>query len=186
MRVNARHRRRSRELLWERRGSGRGSERREPPLAPAVNELARPERGAARNLLGMAMSEASATLHEAPDRLRPETIDRHRAFVSIIEELEAADWYDQRVDAAADEELRQILAHNRDEEKEHAAMLLEWLRRRDEPLDRHLRQYLFQPGSISERAEALEVNQEDGEQAGGRKSDGSLGIGGLRGRASQR
>ncbi|HLN04667.1 MAG TPA: ferritin, partial [Acidimicrobiales bacterium] len=67
----------------------------------------------------------SAGLHEPEDRLSPETIDRHRAVVSIQEELEAVDWYDQRVEAATEAELASILAHNRDEEKEHAAMMLE-------------------------------------------------------------
>ena len=78
----------------------------------------------------------SAGLHEPEDRLSPATINRHRAVVSIQEELEAVDWYDQRVDATDDAELASILAHNRDEEKEHAAMLLEWLRRHDPVLDR--------------------------------------------------
>lgn len=124
------------------------------------------------------MAGASTTLHESPDDLRPETIDRHRAFVSLMEELEAADWYDQRVDAAADEELRAILAHNRDEEKEHAAMILEWLRRRDPLLDEHLRTYLFTEGSIL----AIE---EKAEQAGvatpaDTPADDSLGVGSLR------
>jgi len=70
-------------------------------------------------------------------------MDRHRAIVSLMEELEAVDWYDQRIDAARDPELRAILAHNRDEEKEHAAMVLEWLRRRDPKWDEQLRDYLF-------------------------------------------
>ena len=77
------------------------------------------------------MAGSSASLHEDAAALKPETIDRHRAVVSIMEELEAVDWYDQRVDAAHDQELKEILAHNRDEEKEHAAMMLEWLRRHD-------------------------------------------------------
>ena len=77
------------------------------------------------------------------------TLDRHRAFASLQEELEAGDWYDQRVDAAQDEELKAILAHNRDE-KEHAAMLLKWLRRRDPKLDEHLRTYLFTNAPILE------------------------------------
>ena len=93
----------------------------------------------------------SAGFHESTDVLKPETMDRHRAIVSIMEELEAADWYDQRVDAAQDDELRAILAHNRDEEKEHAAMLLEWLRRRDPALDRMLRRYLFIDKPVLER-----------------------------------
>ena len=67
-----------------------------------------------------------------------------------MEEFEAIDWYGQRIDAATDDELRQILAHNRDEEKEHAAMVLEWLRRHDPELDRHLRTYLFTEGNITQ------------------------------------
>ncbi len=96
------------------------------------------------------MPQASAGFHESTDVLKPETLDRHRAIVSIIEELEAVDWYDQRVDAATDDELRAILAHNRDEEKEHAAMLLEWLRRRDPQLDQQLRKYLFSKKPVLE------------------------------------
>ncbi len=119
------------------------------------------------------MAESSATLHEKSDDLEPETIDRHRAIVSLMEELEAVDWYDQRIDAAADAELRAILAHNRDEEKEHAAMVLEWLRRRDAALDEELKTYLFTEGPIAER----EDEEGDGAAAGG---DGSLGIGSLK------
>lgn len=81
------------------------------------------------------MAASSASLHEPEEKLKPGTIDRHRAIVSLMEELEAVDWYDQRVDAADDDELRAILAHNRDEEKEHACMTLEWLRRHDPKLD---------------------------------------------------
>lgn len=121
------------------------------------------------------MAESSTTLHEAREDLRPETIDRHRAWVSLMEELDAVDWYDQRVDAADDDELRAILAHNRDEEMEHAAMVLEWLRRRNANVDEQLRTYLFTEGPI------LEV---EGEAQGGGASapptDGSLGIGSLR------
>ncbi|MDY6945415.1 MAG: encapsulin-associated ferritin-like protein, partial [Pseudomonadota bacterium] len=91
---------------------------------------------------------SSESLHESAKALRPETIDRHRAVSSLMEELEAVDWYDQRIDAATDEELKRILAHNRDEEKEHAAMVLEWLRRRDAKLDEHLRTYLFTKKSV--------------------------------------
>lgn len=129
------------------------------------------------------MAGASATLHESPDDLRAETIDRHRAFVSLMEELEAIDWYDQRVDAATDEELRAILAHNRDEEKEHAAMVLEWLRRRDPLLDEHLRTYLFTEGSIL----AIEEQAEQTAQATSAVApvDGSLGIGSLRAEVGQ-
>ena len=99
---------------------------------------------------------ASDMLHESSDVLAPETIDRHRAIVSIMEELEAIDWYDQRVDAATDAELKAILAHNRDEEKEHASMVLEWLRRRDSKVDQFFREYLFSEGSITEREQESE------------------------------
>ena len=85
----------------------------------------------------------SVGLHEAEDRLDRATMDRHRALTSLQEELEAIDWYDQRIDAAEDAELKQILAHNRDEEKEHAAMVLEWIRRRDDVLSKELKDYLF-------------------------------------------
>lgn len=95
----------------------------------------------------MANSEG---LHEDAASLRAETIDRHRALTSLQEELEAADWYDQRVDAATDPDLAAILAHNRDEEKEHAMMLLEWLRRNDPVLDAHMRTYLFTDAPITE------------------------------------
>jgi ferritin-like protein len=122
------------------------------------------------------MAASSAQFHESPEELKPETRDRHRAIVSLMEELEAVDWYDQRIDAAQDAELRAILAHNRDEEKEHAAMVLEWLRRRDPQLDEHLRNYLFIEGSVLEREEQLE----GGADAGGAGGDGSLGIGSLR------
>ena len=74
---------------------------------------------------------ANEGLHEELSDLSEETRDMHRAIVSLMEELEAVDWYNQRVDAAKDDELKAILAHNRDEEKEHASMLLEWIRRKD-------------------------------------------------------
>lgn len=93
---------------------------------------------------------SSTGLHEDPSHLRPETTDRHRAIVSLMEELEAVDWYGQRIDATTDPELREILTHNRDEEKEHASMVLEWLRRHDPELDRHLRTYLFREGNITQ------------------------------------
>ena len=79
------------------------------------------------------------TYHEKPDKLTPKTLELHRALISLIEELEAVDWYQQRVDATEDEELRDILAHNRDEEKEHASMILEWIRRNDTAFDHELK-----------------------------------------------
>ena len=91
---------------------------------------------------------ASEGLHEARTDLDDAVVDRHRAITSIMEELEAVDWYDQRVSATDDATLAEVLGHNRDEEKEHASMTLEWLRRQDPVLDRHLRTYLFTEGSI--------------------------------------
>jgi ferritin-like protein len=87
------------------------------------------------------------------EKLSQEAKDYHRAIKSMIEELEAIDWYNQRVEAAQDDELREILAHNRDEEKEHAAMLLEWLRRRDVALNDELEAYLFSEGYIPDLEE---------------------------------
>ena len=81
---------------------------------------------------------SSETLHEDSATLGPDVIDQHRAIASLMEELEAVDWYNQRAKATTDPELRAILEHNRDEEKEHAAMVLEWLRRSDAKLDEHL------------------------------------------------
>jgi len=92
------------------------------------------------------MPSNSESLHEAD--LPPAVVDRHRAIVSIMEELEAVDWYDQRAAATDDASLAEVLRHNRDEEKEHAVMTLEWLRRHDPVLDRHLRTYLFTEGDI--------------------------------------
>jgi ferritin-like protein len=118
------------------------------------------------------MAQSSTTLHEAPETLGPEIIDRHRAIVSLMEELEAVDWYDQRAAACNDPELRAILIHNRDEEKEHAMMVLEWLRRHDAALDGHMRKFLFQDGSI--------IKEEEGGSGSGSSGTGSLGIGSLR------
>jgi uncharacterized protein len=122
----------------------------------------------------------SAGYHESESKLRPETLDNHRAFTSMQEELEAADWYDQRVDAATDSALKEILAHNRDEEKEHFAMLLEWYRRRDPTMDAHLKEYLFTSGSLVAREQAGSAGAGGAaEPAAG--SNGSLGIGSLKG-----
>ena len=123
------------------------------------------------------MAESSSKLHEKG--LSAETVDRHRAIVSLMEELEAVDWYDQRVEAATNPELRAVLAHNRDEEKEHAAMVLEWLRRNDAGFDLHLRTYLYAKGPIVE-VEESETNGKGKAATNGAGSDGSLGIGSLR------
>lgn len=120
------------------------------------------------------MAGSSGSFHEDAEKLSSEVKDRHRAIVSIMEELEAIDWYDQRVEAASDSELAAILAHNRDEEKEHAVMTLEWLRRRDPKLDEVLRAYLFKDQPVLEIEHAAEAG------GGGKLGDGSLGIGSLR------
>ncbi|MHB1217728.1 MAG: encapsulin-associated ferritin-like protein [Alphaproteobacteria bacterium] len=124
------------------------------------------------------MAASSATLHEDAEKLKQETIDNHRAVVSLMEELEATDWYEQRVDAATDGELKTILKHNSDEEKEHASMLLEWLRRRDAKWDQNLRTYLFSDKPIL----SIEKDDKDGGEDGAPSDDeASLAIGSLRG-----
>ncbi len=92
---------------------------------------------------------ANEGYHEPVEELSAETRDMHRAIASLMEELEAVDWYNQRVGACKDAELRAILAHNRDEEKEHAAMVLEWIRRKDPTFDKELKDYLFTDRSIA-------------------------------------
>ena len=92
---------------------------------------------------------ANEGYHEPISELSDDTRDMHRATVSLMEELEAVDWYNQRVDACKDAELRRILEHNRDEEKEHAAMVLEWIRRRDPTFDKELKDFLFTDDPIA-------------------------------------
>lgn len=121
------------------------------------------------------MAENSTTLHEAETHLTPATRDLHRAIASLMEELEAVDWYQQRIDAAGDGELRQILEHNRNEEIEHAAMVLEWIRRRRPEFDARLRIYLFTEGSIVGREGEAEPPA-----AGARNGRPAASIGSLR------
>ncbi len=101
----------------------------------------------------------SETYHEPFDKLTLESIDLHRALRSFAEELDAVDWYQQRIDATADGELQAILIHNRDEEKEHAAMLLEWIQRRDVGFSRALKTYLFTKGEITQIEKEQEQTQ---------------------------
>lgn len=89
------------------------------------------------------------TQHEAREKLTKQTLDLERARQSLIEEIEAVNWYQERIDVTEDETLEDILAHNRDEEKEHAAMLIEWIRRRDEAFDEELETYLFTKDDIT-------------------------------------
>ena len=94
---------------------------------------------------------SSVGYHEPVEELSSATRDMHRAIVSLMEELEAIDWYNQRVDACKDEDLKSILAHNRDEEKEHAAMVLEWIRRKDPAFSVQLKDYLFTQDRIEDK-----------------------------------
>lgn len=98
--------------------------------------------------------------HEPPEELSSQTREVHRALASLIEELEAIDWYQHRIDVTTDREMAALLEHNRNEEMEHAAMMLELLRRRVPAFDERLRTYLFIEGSIlaadeSEEPEAM-------------------------------
>ena len=111
----------------------------------------------------------SAGYHEPFERLSPKTRDLHRAFTSLQEELEAADWYQQRVDVIEDAELKGILEHNRDEEKEHAVMLLEWIRRNDPAFARQLQMKLGKPGKIAREEEKQEASGEIDLEGRGKK-----------------
>jgi len=113
---------------------------------------------------------ASEGFHESTQDLTTETLDMHRAIVSLKEELEAIDWYQQRIDATTDEALRAILTHNRDEEKEHASMVLEWIRRRDPVFDLNLKKYLFTTLPITERS--AEPEPEQAQPVGGKRWNG--------------
>jgi len=139
----------------------------------------------------------SETWHEQYESLPEDTRDLHRAIVSLMEELEAVDWYQQRSSVTPDNDLKAVLEHNRDEEIEHAMMTLEWIRRRFPKFDEHARTYLFSEGPITtveERATGKAGGGESGgagEGGGASKSkggasapaktsaDGSLGIGSL-------
>jgi ferritin-like protein len=124
---------------------------------------------------------SSEALHEDAAKLGSQVIDQHRAIVSLMEELEAVDWYNQRAKVASDPQLRAILEHNRDEEKEHAAMVLEWLRRGDPVLSQHLKTFLFTDGPITGIEADMTDNQgEAGKSSEAPSADGSLGIGSLR------
>jgi ferritin-like protein len=92
---------------------------------------------------------ASTTLHEDAEKLAVKTIELHRAIVSLMEELEAIDWYNQRADVCKDPQLKAILEHNRDEEIEHASMALEWIRRNSPKFNEALKTYLFTSGEIT-------------------------------------
>ena len=122
---------------------------------------------------------SSESLHESPDQLSEETKDMHRAIVSLMEELEAVDWYQQRAEACSDDELRSVLTHNKNEEIEHAMMVLEWIRRQQPVFDKNMNTYLRSVGPITE-VEAQAVADGATSTPAGSPST-SLGIGSLKG-----
>ena len=119
------------------------------------------------------MAGASQGWHEREELMSARTKDLHRALVSLQEELEAIDWYQQRVDATEDPELRRILAHNRDEEKEHASMILEWIRRRDVAFARMLKKHTGHAGPIVTEEEEAEASGAADPSAAARARRGS-------------
>jgi ferritin-like protein len=119
------------------------------------------------------------TWHEPYEDLRAETRDMHRALVSLMEELEAIDWYQQRADVTPDAELKAVIEHNRDEEIEHASMTLEWIRRRNPKFDANLRTYLFSEGPITEVEEAIKAMTADASGAATDREPGDADAGAL-------
>lgn len=135
---------------------------------------------------------ASDTYHEPLEQVSEPTRDLHRAISSLMEELEAIDWYQQRAGATQDAELRAVLEHNRDEETEHAMMVLEWIRRNNPVFDKNVKTYLMKQGPITgleasaegtSGAEGNEPSPSAQPSASGasRLGDSSLGIGSLKG-----
>ena len=118
---------------------------------------------------------SSESLHEDRASLPTDVVEMHRALQSLIEELEAVDWYGQRIAASSDAALREVLAHSQSEEKEHAVMTLEWIRRNDPAFDAVLRRTLFRSGSIVAAEHAAD---------GAGSAEPSLGLGSLRAEAS--
>jgi|SRR5690242_14823577 uncharacterized protein len=127
---------------------------------------------------------SSENLHAPRERLSEHTLNLHFAIVSLMEELDAIDWYRQRADDAEEQTLKELLLHNMREEMEHASMLLEWIRRHDGDFERFLKTYLFTEGSILQAEKAATAEGVGGEskppsRAGG---DGGFTIGSLQGR----
>ena len=126
---------------------------------------------------------SSAGTHEPYDKLSPETLDTHRALASLMEELEAIDWYRQRIDVCGDDQLKAILEHNMNEEIEHASMVLEWLRRRVPKMNESLKTYLFTQGRNHKVGRAVTAQEAQGQEGrtNCRPRGTSLGIGSLKG-----
>ncbi len=122
---------------------------------------------------------SSESLHAPRERLSRHALTQHHAIVSIMEEMDAVDWYRQRADDTDDEHLRDILLHNMREEIEHACMVLEWLRRNDSDWDAQMRTYLFSEGHIPTLEERIEAGEDGaGEDNGGDADGGGDGDGG--------
>jgi ferritin-like protein len=126
---------------------------------------------------------SSEAYHEPLELLSEETKNMHRAIVSLKEELEAVDWYQQRAEACSDEELRGVLVHNKNEEIEHAMMNLEWIRRHSEVFDANIKTYIGAKGAILEAESAQTASESGGAAAKGKGASGpgvGLGIGSLK------
>jgi ferritin-like protein len=125
---------------------------------------------------------SSDTYHEALELLSDDTKNMHRAIVSLMEELEAIDWYQQRAEACTDAELKGVLTHNKNEEIEHAMMVLEWIRRRQPNFDANIATYINSSGAILDvEASKGDSGGSGGGGGGGRSMSTSLGIGSLKG-----
>ena len=118
---------------------------------------------------------ASDTYNEPLELLSGDTRDMHRAIVSLMEELEAIDWYQQRAEACADAQLKAVLVHNKNEEIEHASMIMEWIRRRSDHFNEMLRKYLFTEQPITAIEKAAETDSPSA-------ATEALGIGSMKGR----
>jgi hypothetical protein len=128
--------------------------------------------------MGRKEQSMSDQYHEPAAELSTKIRDLTRILVSLKEEIEAIDWYNQRIELATDEQVKKILRHNQMEEMEHASMALEYLRRNMEGWDETLRTYLFTEGDITE----LEEEAMHGGSGGDASSGGAgLGIGSLKG-----
>ena len=119
---------------------------------------------------------ASDTYHEASEQLTGETREMHRALVSLMEELEAIDWYQQRADVCTDTQLKDVLLHNKNEEIEHASMVMEWIRRHSDQFNEMMRKYLFTEQPITGIEKAAEA---DGPAPSAAET---LGIGSMKGK----
>ena len=127
---------------------------------------------------------SSESLHAPRERLSPGAISLHQAIASLREELDAVDWYRQRAEDATDPALQALLLHNMREEMEHAAMLIEWIRRFDRDFEQHLRTYLFSEGAILQIEAAAEDSPAaaPGGAAAGPTAAPAFTIGALKGR----